>query len=96
MTQEGNWDNKGFDKLMVDSKNELVDLQKQLQNLMVRFGLRALRVYQAARSEPLKPNEIVSLSKYELNNVIMDLTAQANIDNVIKLVREQWEKEQKR
>jgi asparagine synthetase A len=95
MTEEGKWDSTGFDKLMKDSKNELLDLQNQLQNLMVKFCLRALRVYQATRPEPLRPNEVSLLTKNELNNAIADLTAQTNMDNIAKLVKEEWAKQQK-
>ncbi|MGD0071510.1 MAG: hypothetical protein ABSB71_08140 [Candidatus Bathyarchaeia archaeon] len=95
MTEEGKWDSTGFDKLMKDSKNELLDLQNQLQNLMVKFCLRALRVYQATRPEPLRPNEVSLLTKNELNNAIADLTAQTNMDNIAKLVKEEWTKQQK-
>jgi len=95
MTEEGKWDSTGFDKLMKDSKNELLDLKNQLQNLMVKFCLRALRVYQATRPEPLRPNEVSLLTKNELNNAIADLTAQTNMDNIAKLVKEEWTKQQK-
>ena len=95
MTEEGKWDSTGFDKLMKDSKNELLDLQNQLQNLMVKFCLRALRVYQATRPEPLRPNEVSLLTKNELNNAIADITAQTNMDNIAKLVKEEWTKQQK-
>jgi hypothetical protein len=92
---EGKWDSTGFDQLMKDSKNELLDLQNQLQNLMVKFCLRALRVYQATRPEPLRPNEVSLLTKNELNNAIADLTAQTSMDSIVKLVREEWAKQQR-
>ena len=95
MTEEGKWDSTGFDQLMKDSKNELLDLQNQLQNLMVKFCMRALRVYQSTRPEPLRPNEVSLLIRNELNNAIADLTAQANMDNITKLVKEEWAKQQK-
>ena len=95
MTEEGKWDSTGFDLLMKDSKNELVDLQNQLQNLMVKFCLRALRVYQATRPEPLRPNEVSLLTKNELNNAITDLAAQISMDSIVKLVKEEWTKQQK-
>jgi len=62
---------------------------------MVKFCLRALRVYQATRPEPLRPNEVSLLTKNELNNAIADLTAQTNMDNIAKLVKEEWTKQQK-
>jgi hypothetical protein len=90
---EGKWDSTGFDQLMKDSKTELVDLQNQLQNLMVKFCLRALRVYQAARKEPLKATEIAYLTKYELNNAIADLSLPTAMETVAKLVKEEWLKQ---
>jgi hypothetical protein len=95
MTEEGKWDSKAFSEKMADSKNELLDLQDELNNLMVKFCLRALRVYQATRPEPLRPGEIALLIKNELNNSIADLTAQPNLDNITKLAKEEWAKQQK-
>lgn len=95
MTEQGKWDSTGFDKLMKDSKNELGDLQNQLNDLMIKFCLRALRVYQATRPEPLRPNEVALLVKNELNNAVVDLTAQANLDNIMKLAKEEWLKQHK-
>jgi hypothetical protein len=95
MANEGKWDSTGYDKFLKDSKNELVDLQKQLNDLMVKFILRALRIYQATRPEPLRPNEITLLVRNELNNAIADLTAQPNIDSIKELAKEEWLKQRK-
>ena len=95
MEEKGNWDSKGFSKQMKESKDELGDLRKELNNIMVRFCLRALRVYQSTRPEPLRTGEIALLIKNELNWVIGDLTAQTNLDNITALVKEEWAKEQK-
>ncbi len=95
MTEEGKWDSNSFDKLMKNSKSELSDLQNEQQNLMIKFCLRTLRVYQATRPEPLRPSEVALLIKNELNNVIADLTAQSNLDNIAKLVKEEWIKQYK-
>ena len=83
---------ESFDKLMKESRNELVNLRTQLQSLMVKFGLRALKTYQAARNEPLRPIEVASLVKYELENVIVDLSESNSIDSIIKQTRLEWEK----
>jgi hypothetical protein len=95
MANEGKWDSTGYDKFLKDSKNELVDLQNQLNDLMVKFILRALRIYQATRPEPLRPNEITLLVRNELNNAIADLTAQPNIDSIKELAKEEWLKQRK-
>ena len=83
---------ESFDKLMKESRDELVNLRTQLQSLMVKFGLRALKTYQAARNEPLRPIEVASLVKYELENVIVDLSESNSIDSIIKQTRLEWEK----
>jgi hypothetical protein len=93
MPNEGKWDSTGFDKLMKDSKTELTELQNELNNLMVKFCLRALRIYQSTRPEPLRPNEVALLVKNELNNAVIDLTAQPNLDNIMKLAKEAWLKQ---
>jgi hypothetical protein len=93
MPNEGKWDSTGFDKLMKDSKTELTELQNELNNLMVKFCLRALRIYQSTRPESLRPNEVALLVKNELNNAVIDLTAQPNLDNIMKLAKEAWLKQ---
>ena len=50
-----------FDNLMKKSKDQLGILRVELQNLMVKFGLRSLTLYQAARKEPLRSNEMNSI-----------------------------------
>ena len=95
MTEEKkSQEQKSFDKAMKQSQNELTELRAQLQSLLVKFGLRALRTYQAARSEPLKPNEINQLVRYELNNVIGDLSEKNALDPIINQARLEWEKQQ--
>lgn len=95
MAEKGKWDSKSFDQKMKNSKNELTELQKDLQDLMIKFCLRALRIYQATRPEPLRPNEISLLVRNELNNAIADLTAQPNLDEIMKLAKEEWAKQSK-
>jgi len=80
---------------MKNSKNELNDLQNELQEVMVKFCMRALRVYQSTRPEPLRPGELALLIKNELNNVIADLTALPNLENITKIVKDEWVKQQK-
>jgi hypothetical protein len=79
---------------MKESHDELMNLRTELQNLMVKFGLRALKTYQSARTEPLRPAEVGSLVKYELENVIADLSEPKSTDAIIKQTRLEWEKQQ--
>jgi|SRR3990172_6899274 len=95
MTEEKKpWDQGSFDQKMKDSQAELADLRMQLQNLLVKFGLRAVKTYQAARAEPLRSTEIERLVKYELDNVIIDLSAKDALNPIVKQVRVEWEKQQ--
>jgi len=94
---EGNkpWDQESFDQKMKESLNELSSLRTELQNLLVKFGMRALKTYQAARNYPLRGNEIARLVKYEVDNAIHDASEKDSIDAVIRQTRLEWEKTHK-
>jgi hypothetical protein len=88
------WNQEDFNKTMQESSVELTNLRAELQELMVRFGLRALKTYQAARPEPLRPTEVGSLVKYEITNAVTDLMEQNTLDAIIKQAKSEWEKQQ--
>jgi hypothetical protein len=88
------WDQTTFDRKMQDSQTELTALRTQLQSLLVKFGLRALRTYQAARNLPLKSSEIENLVKYEVENVAGDLTEKNALSLIINQVKQEWEMQQ--
>jgi hypothetical protein len=88
------WDQATFDRKMQESQTELVELRMQLQTLLVKFGLRALRTYQAARNLPLKSNEIENLVKYEIDNVASDLLEKTVLFSIINKVKLEWENQQ--
>ncbi len=96
MSNEGKWDSTAYSQKMKDGKMELTDLQNHLNELMVHFILRALRLYQSTRPEPLRPGEVALLVKNEINNVIADLSAQPNVDAITKAAKEAWQKEQQK
>jgi hypothetical protein len=85
--------NKSFDEAMSESKNELEALRMELNDLMVKFGLRALRTYQTGKNYPLRSMEIKSLVKYELDNVMADLSQLDNIESIINKTVLEWEKQ---
>jgi hypothetical protein len=87
------WDQETFDQKMKESLDELSRLRTELQSLLVRFGLRALKTYQAARNFPLRPKEIASLVKYEIENAIHDVMEQESKDAIIKRTKQEWEKQ---
>jgi len=89
------WNSENFDQLMKESHDELLKLRIELQNLMVKFGMRALKTYQAARNEPLRSTEIASLVKYEIENAIHDVSEQDSKDAIIKQAKLEWEKQHK-
>ena len=95
MANEGKWDSTTYSQKMKDGKDELTDLQNQLNQVMVNFVLRALRIYQSTRPEPLRPNEIALLVRNELNNVVSDLSAQPNLEAIAKIAKEEWQKQLK-
>ncbi len=87
------WDQNSFDRKMKESQAELTTLRLQLKNLLVKFSLRALRTYQAARNIPLTQKEIENLVKYELSNVANDLSEREAVSSVIEQVKLEWEKQ---
>lgn len=84
-----------FNNLMKQSKDQLGLLRIELQNLMVKFGLRSLTLYQAARKEPLRPNEMNSIVKYELTSAMRDFAEPDNMKKVIEQTKIEWEKQKK-
>ena len=84
---------ESYAQMMKESREELVSLKEQLQNLMVKFGLRALKLYQTGTNEPLKPSEMSPLVKYELDNAIHDLSEPDSIDSIIKQTKIEWTKQ---
>jgi len=87
------WDQTTFDQKMQDSQAELAELRLQLQNLLVKFGLRALKTFQAARNLPLKPSEIENLVKYEIDNISADLSERDVLSSIINKAKAEWEKQ---
>lgn len=86
---------KAYAQTMTDSAKELEGLREELQNLMVKFGMRALRLYQTGTPEPLLPNQMTYLIKYELTNAIADLQDPKNLEGIINKTKEEWKNQQK-
>ncbi len=83
---------KAYSQNMVDRASELEILRTELQNLMVRFGLRALKLYQTGTPEPLAPQQMSYLIKYELTNAIADLQEPKSMEAIINQTKEEWKK----
>lgn len=97
MKPTGERDSDAYSKKMVEAKDELGQLQAELNNVLVKFALRALRVFQSTRSEPLRPGEIALIVNNELvKGVLYDLNLQPSIDAIAKTAKEAWAKEQKK
>jgi hypothetical protein len=84
---------KEYAQTMTESAKELETLRTELQNLMVKFGLRALRLYQTGTPEPLQSSQMSYLIKYELTNAIADLSEEKNIQAIIEQTRSEWKKQ---
>jgi hypothetical protein len=82
-----------YSQTMKESHSELETLRTELQNLMVKFGLRALKLYQTGTPETLQPSQMSYLIKYELTNAIQDLSAQQNIELIISQTKTEWQKQ---
>ena len=83
---------KEYSQTMAELANELETLRTELQDLMVRFGLRALKLYQTGTPEPLQAMQMAYLIKYELTNAIQDLSAESNMQAIINQTKEVWKK----
>lgn len=82
-----------YAQTMKNSHEELETLRMELQNLMVRFGLRALKLYQTGTNTPLQPTQLSYLIKYELTNVFQDLSSESNLESIIKATKAEWLKQ---
>jgi len=78
---------------MKGSFTELETLRNELQNLMVKFGLRALKLYQTGTNEPLQSQQMSYLIKYELTNAIADLSEQKSLEAIINKTKAEWQKQ---
>ncbi len=81
---------------MTDRANELESLRAELQNLLVRFGLRALKLYQTGTPEPLQSPQMSYLIKYELTNVFADVQEPKTMEAIINQTKEEWKKLQEK
>jgi hypothetical protein len=95
MEPTGKRDSHAYSKKMSEAKDELTLLQEELNDVIVKFVLRSLRIYQSTRPEPLRVNEVALLVRNEIKNVLQDLTDQSNVDNLGKLAKEAWAEETK-
>jgi hypothetical protein len=82
-----------YAQTMKDSSEELETLRIELQNLMIRFGLRALKLYQTGTDTPLQPTQLPYLIKYELTNVVQDVSSESNIKAIIEATKTEWQKQ---
>jgi len=97
MEPTGERDSDAYSKKMLEAKDELGQLQAELNDVLVRFCLRALRVFQSTRPEPLRPGEIALIINNELvKGVLYDLNLQPSIDAIAKAAKEAWAKEQQK
>jgi hypothetical protein len=94
MEPTGERDSHAYSQKMSEAKDELTQLQDELNNVLVKMCLRVLRVFQSTRPEPLRPGEISLIINNELvKGVLYDLNLQPSIDAIAKAAKEAWAKE---
>ncbi len=87
---------KEYSQTMTELASELETLRTELQNTMIRMGLRALKLYQTGTTEPLQTQQMSYLIKYELTNAIADLQDAKNMESIISKTKEEWKKLQQK
>jgi len=89
MTEREEWDPERMKELMEESKEEFFELTESLCELMVEFGVRALKIFEAGRGEPLNAVQINQVVVHELEAVC----AQISDPEFIQLVVDKAEME---
>jgi hypothetical protein len=87
---------KAYAQSMTDSAKELETLRAELQSLMVKFGVRALKLYQTGTPEALQSQQMSYLIKYELTNAIADLQEPKTMEAIINQTKEEYNKQQQK
>ena len=57
-SEKEKWSKNNLDEAMKEVKEEFIELQMQLNHLLVKICLRALKTIQQDKSEPLNPLQI--------------------------------------
>lgn len=82
MNENTKWNRERAEKAMEEGKEEFINLNRKLLNLMVDFSLRALKVAQAAMNEPLNHLQISQMVGREIEAVIESLSEPSFVDMV--------------
>jgi len=78
------WNKRKLDKAMKESEEEFFELTKRLHTVVVEFGVRALKTFQAAKTEPLNPLQINQIVTHEIKAVIETLQDPQTADLIIR------------
>lgn len=84
------WDKKKIDKAMEESEEEFLEITKRLYAAVTEFGVRALKTFQAAKSEPLNPLQINEIVTHELECVIETLRNPQTADLIIRMAQQEF------
>ena len=87
------WGKRKIGKAVMDNKEEFAKLQLRLLDLMVDFGLLAVKTFQAAKGEPLNVLEINQVVTHEFEVVKAILSQPNEIDIVAQKVEFAFGKE---
>ena len=63
---------------------------KQLQDLMLKFSLRALKTFQKGKTEPLNHLQLKQIIEHELEQVIENISEPRFLDVLIRRTTLKW------
>ena len=78
------WDKKRMEKAMEESKEELFELTKKLNDIIVDFCVRALKTFEAGRGKPLNPLQVNQVITKEVRHVLDQISDPEFIDIIVR------------
>jgi hypothetical protein len=82
LSNEVEWDDEGIEQELRVRGEDLLGLQKELFELMTKFGLRAIRKFQALKSTPLSTDQMNQVVSTQIQFLLQTLSDQTFIDMV--------------
>jgi len=82
--EDEKWDKERLKKAMEEGKEEFIELTVKLNDLIVDFCMRALKVAEASKGEPLNPVQVEQMISYEIGAVLNQVSDPQFMDLVIR------------
>lgn len=82
--ERNRWNTERMKKAMEEGKEEFIELSIKLHNLLVDFGVRALKTFQAGRGEPLNRLQVNQVVVREVEQVVKQISDPEFIELVVK------------